>query len=150
MVKIEFGKSSGGANSSITFSETKAVIAVSKPVIIQPSEIIAIRTKTIVKIPEDYYLSIVTSPGLIQKFGELLPSSIIINSEQDYPLEMGIRNNHKDPIQLMVNEVIGIGYLNKIQKIEAQELTISDEELEQLRRNTRPQRKNPNFHFDLE
>lgn len=148
MIKVEFCQTGKGAKAYVEIQGDHIVFANPKPIVIQPSEIIKISMGTAMKLPEGYIGIISTHPRLFGKACELFPSTIIRSARSsDGELELAIRNSGRNQVNLMQDEPIGVGYISKIQTIDARELDLAVLEKSELP-STSPQKKNP-FNFEI-
>ena len=148
MIKVEFCLTGKDPKGYVDIQDDHIIFTNPKPVVIQPSEIIKISMGTAMKLPEGYIGIISTHPRLFGKACELFPSTIIRSARSpDGELELAIRNSGRSQVNLMQGDPIGVGYVSKIQTIDAREF-----DLDVLKRSelpsTSPQKKNI-FDFEI-
>ncbi len=148
MIDIQFYKINKNANSFVTLTEDRLLFTVPKPTVIQSSEIIKIKTGTVIKIPRGYVLTVYTHPDLVNQACELFPSVTAIDGwAPEVELELAIRNSGRNQVNLLMGNMIAVGYLSQAHNIGVGEFEpdiITNPDLP----NTRPQKKNP-FNFEV-
>lgn len=125
MVKINFYKINKEGSSSVTNDGDRLLFSVPEPTVIQPSEIIKIKTGIIMKVPLGYVITISTYPNLPIEAVELFPAAITIDScAPGTELELAVRNSGRSQLNLMTGILFAIGYVNETQNIELGEFEL--------------------------
>ncbi len=148
MVELQFYKIDKNNSSCEVVAKNKLLFKITKPTVIQSSEIIKIKTGIILKVPDGHLLNIFTYPALADKACELFPNIIILDSEaSEAEVQLAVRNSGRNQINLMIGEVIAVGHLNQVQDITIGEFEpniVTNPKLP----NTTPQKKNT-FEFEV-
>ena len=148
MIDIQFYKVNNKENSFVAVVEDRLLFTVPKPTVIQSSEIIKLKTGTVMKIPRGYVLTIYTHPDLANQACELFPGVTVIDGwAPEAELELAVRNSGRSQVNLLMGNMIAVGYLSQAHDIgvgEFEPSILNNPELP----NTRPQKKNP-FNFEV-
>ncbi len=146
MGKVQLFKFNTHAPSNVTVSEDKISFTIPKPIVIQSSEIVKVKIGFGLKVPDGHIITLYTGSQLIDKVCELFPSVITFDSSTlGNQLEIAIRNNSRNQVNLMPGISIAEGYLTKIQKID---VTESGQEAVPEPVKSKPQKKDP-FNFEV-
>ncbi len=148
-MQIDFHNSNKEGLIGAVLVEDKIIFSATRPIIIQSSEIMKVQTDLVIRVENGFVLNISTHPDLAQKGAELFPGLITVDSlARPAPLELPMKNNSRNPLNIMRQDKIAIGYGSEIQKIEIGEF---EPELEPSPKNSRsfPQKKNPDINFEV-
>ena len=117
-----------------------------KHVTVQPSEIQRVEIGIACEIPLGYVLQISTYPKLADQASEVFPALTVIDSTHQGELFLAVRNQGRNPLNLMPNTPIAIGRIVKTEQlhIEGFEYVTPKPEARQ----SRPQKRNP-FNFEV-
>ena len=148
MVDIQFYKINKSAESFVVVLEDRLLFALPNPTVIQSSEIIKIKTGTVMKIPRGYVLTIYTPPDLAKQACELFPGVTVIDGwGPEVELELAVKNSGRNQVNLLAGNTIAVGYLSKVDDIGVGELELDVVANPKLP-GTRPQKKN-SFNFEV-
>ncbi len=131
--------------------ENILTLACALPIVIQSGEIQKVKTGIAFRIDKGYVLNISTHSGLSDRAGEIFPALITldhIDHGVEGELMLPVRNNGRNPLNIMPGQIIARGYVSKVQKIEPYEFE-GDVGPEPSKSKTKPQKKNPNFKFEV-
>lgn len=147
-MKIYFSKIKDSEPDGVFWSESLLNFGVTHPIVIQPSEIMKVPVNTVIKLQGDVVLSISTHEKLIERVGVLFPPVTTLNStSSQLPLELAVKNEGRNPLHLMTGQLIAVGYLLPLEKIEPEEFSVSVESKE--RPKSRPIKRNKDIKFEV-
>lgn len=117
-----------------------------KPLVIQPSEIQRVQIGVACETPPGCVLHISTCPKLAAQAAEVFPALIVVDHTHSGELIIPVRNNGRNPFNLMPGTSIAKGHLVKVEtlNVEGFEYVAPKPEPQQ----SRPQKKNP-FSFEV-
>lgn len=125
-MKVYFATVKSSDPGGVSFSGGTLQFTVTKPVVIQPSEIMKVPINSVVKVDPGVVLNISTHPDLAVKVGELFPSLVVLDSSSpEVPLELPVRNAGRNPINLMPGNPVAVGHLVPTENIELEEFSIA-------------------------
>lgn len=124
----------------LTFSCTQ-------PSIIQSAEIQKVKVGMSFQIEKGYVLNISTWPGLYEQAGEVFPALIVLDHTHTGELMIPVRNNGRNPLNLMPGVVIAQAYVSKVEKLEMEEVAAETPSTKMSK--TRPQKKNAGPKFEI-
>jgi len=147
-MKVEFYNTKGKGVDPSLYSQGRFSFKASRPIIVQPSEIMKVQTDLVVRVPEGCILSIVSSHALFRRTGELFPANLVITSmDSDFVLELPIRNCGRNPINIMPEQEIASGFVLASVDVEIGEFDLLAEQ--SAPKKSSPQKKNSNIKFEL-
>jgi len=119
-----------------------------KPVTVQPSEVVKVSTGVTLEVEKGFALNISTHPALADKLCEIFPALVVINSiAGSCRLDIPVRNAGRNPVHLMVGDLVACGHVAKMEPVDKEESDFSPVETPVSR--STPQRKNPDFKFEI-
>ncbi len=119
-----------------------------KPVTVQPSEVVKVQIGVRLQIEHGFALNISTHPALVAKLGEIFPAFIAVSASHDaQQLDIPVRNTGRNPIQIMVGDIVAQGHIVKVEPVDKEEADFEPAEVPGSR--SKPQRKNPDFKFEM-
>ncbi len=147
-VSLKFADLTKEGPKGVTISSEKDCVTFNcvKHVTVQPSEIQRVEIGLACEIPFGYVLQISTYPKLADQASEVFPALTVVDSTHRGELFLAIRNQGRNPLNLMPGTPVAIGRIVKIEllNIEGFEYVTSKPEAQQ----SRPQKKNP-FRFEV-
>lgn len=134
---------------TILYEGGALVFLASKPIIVQPSEIMKVITGVSIRVPTGYVINISTAADLAARAAELFPGLIAVSpSEEEIELSFPVRNNGRNPLSIMKGQIVAVGYVVKTEEVN---LTISEPQngKQVSPAESKPQKKNPNIKFEI-
>jgi len=117
-----------------------------KHVTVQPSEIQRVELGIACEVPFGYVLQINTYPKLAEQAAELFPALIVLDSTYTDELFLAVRNQGRNPLNLMPGTAVAIGRIVKIETLNIEGFDY--ETLKPKPLQSKPQKKNP-FSFEV-
>ena len=128
--------------------ETFLQFTVTKPIVIQPSEIMKVSINAVLKLEKDTVLFISTAPELSSKVCELFPGLITLNNSlEEIILDLPIRNAGRNQVNLFTGDAIAKGYLIPVESLET--IEFQSEISNPDRPKTKPQKLNSEIKFEV-
>lgn len=118
-----------------------------EPVVIQTTEIQKVKVGMSFQIEKGYVLNISTCPGLYEQAGEVFPALITLDHTHAGELMIPVRNNGRNPLNLMRGVVIAQAYVSKVEEVEMEEFEADTPSTKMPR--TKPQKKNTGPSFEI-
>lgn len=135
-------------NHKVAVNDDSLTFACLMPIVIQSTEIQKVRMGIGLQIHKGCVLSISTHSALIDRAAEVFPALISLDHTHGGELFIPVRNNGRNPLNLLPGQPVANGHLSKIQKIETHEFEL-DTKPEKSKSKTKPQKKNPNIQFEV-
>lgn len=117
-----------------------------KHVTVQSSEIQRVEIGVACEVPFGYVLQITTYPKLAEQASEVFPALKVVDSTHRGELILAVRNQGRNPINLMPGTPIAIARIIKAELVNVESFDYEVEKPEPLQ--SRPQKKNP-FSFEV-
>lgn len=147
-MKVYFSKIKDSDPNGIILVEGVLHFCATKPVVVQPSEIMKVPINSAIRVAGKVVLNIGTHPDLAEKVGEVFPGTVTLNELSIVkPLELAVRNAGRNPINIMPEDSVGIGYLVPIEHIEPEEFSIETVQREKMK--STPPKKNRDIRFEV-
>jgi dUTPase len=146
-MKLSFANLNKDGLSGATVDGNTLLFQCVKPLIIQPAEIQKVHVGVELRIPEGFVLNISTHPKLADRAGEVFPALTTLDHTHTGQVVIPVRNNGRNPLNLMVGMVLARGHVVRTEELEFTEEAPTAAPTEPLPR-TQPQRKNP-FNFEV-
>ena len=148
-MKLEIYNARKGEPISAVLSGDSLIFSASRPIIIQPSEIIKVQTDLVLNLPSGYVLNISTAPELSLRAGELFPGLIAIGcGDSQLSLELPVRNCGRNPLSIMPKQSIAMGHIVAVEVPQIEEFVPAAQESKEPSSNI-PQKKNPGIKFEV-
>ena len=148
-MKIYFNKLDEKGLDGVVWDKTYVCFAVTRPIIVQPSEIMKVPLNLILGIEKGCTLIINTHPDLADRAAEIFPSSVALNDTTDQrPFELAVRNSGRNPLNLMPGELIGRGHIYPTMEIEPTPFSI-ELEVPEVPKKSSPSKKNVDVKFEI-
>jgi dUTPase len=145
---MKLGLNTLDGNSKTTVDDNILTFFCERPIVVQPVEIQKVKVAAALQIVKGAVLNISTSKELAERAAEIFPAMIVLDHTFEGELLIPVRNNGRNPLHLMGGQVIARGYLIKVQKIEPHRFELLSE-ADRIKAKTKPQKKNPNFQFEV-
>lgn len=137
-----------GKEEGLAIVDDALVFMCVKPVTVQPSEVVRVPIGLKLKVEQGFTLNISTHPTLVEKLGEVFPGAIVVNSaDGGRQLDIPVRNAGRNPIHIMVGDLVARGYIAKNEPVDGEEIDFASVTKEVTR--SKPQKKNPDFKFEM-
>ena len=148
-MKIYFDELDKNEPSGVQWKGQNVCFVATRPVIVQPSEIMKVPLNLALKIEEGCVLIVGTHPDLYDRVATLFPDYLMFDdSVNEKPLELAVRNSGRNPLHLMIGDLVAIGYLCSTVALEPEPFSISYEK-PKVPPKSRPSKKNPNVEFEI-
>lgn len=148
-MKVYFTKVDETNSAVAEWDNNRVHFQAAKNIIVQPSEIMKVPTNVIIQVEGNAVLNIITHSQISERAGELFPAFKAIDSTSEtVPLILPIRNNGRNPLTIFTGQPLATGYVYIAETLEG-ELKDFSIALEKDLPKSRPQKKNPDFKFEL-
>ena len=148
MVKINFYKINKDESSSVTIDGDRLLFSIPKPTIVQPSEIIKIKTGIIMKVPSEHVVIISTYPDRPIAAAELFPAVVTMDGcASETELELAVKNSGRGQLNILPGVPFAVGYVIRTHTIEFGEFE-PDAVTPSPKEKSVPQKKN-SFSFEV-
>jgi dUTPase len=100
------------------------------------------------QVEKGFALNISTHPALVAKLGEIFPAFVVVDGSHDHQqLGMPVRNVGRNPIQIMVGDLVACGHVVRVEPVDKEEVEFG--QVKTPVPQSKPQRKNPDFKFEM-
>lgn len=147
-MKVYFHKIKKNDPNGVVLAEGVLHFCATRPTVVQPSEIMKVPVNVVVRVVGNVVLNISTHPKLVERAGTLFPALLTLDKmSPEEPLELAVKNEGRNPLHLMPDQLVGIGYLLPIEQIEPEEFSISVASRESPK--SKPQKRNKDVKFEV-
>jgi len=146
-MKLKWSSLSKEGAHGVAVQDSILTFSCTEPAIIQSTEIQKVKVGMSFQIEKGYVLNISTCPRLYEQAGEVFPALIVLDHTHTGELMIPVRNNGRNPLNLMQGVVIAQAYVSKVEALEMEEFQADTPSTKMPR--TKPQKKNTGPSFEI-